>query len=71
MEMALLIHVHFAGTSFAGIPSELLERMVGMLNQLHLAVNVEHQFGGFGGPWEFNLRDLLRWCQLMTPTASQ
>lgn len=25
----------------------------------------ERQWGQKGGPWEFNLRDLFRWCQLM------
>lgn len=60
----------FAGTSFSGIPSALLTKMVDMLYELHLAVNIEHRFGGLGGPWEFNLRDLIRWCHLMTAKAS-
>lgn len=25
----------------------------------------EKKWGQKGGPWEFNLRDLFRWCQLM------
>ena len=54
-----------AGAAYSQIPGALLKRMVSLLNQLHVAVNTEHQFGGLGGPWEFNLRDLLRWCQLM------
>jgi midasin (ATPase involved in ribosome maturation) len=28
-------------------------------------VTVEKKWGQKGGPWEFNLRDLFRWCQLI------
>lgn len=28
-------------------------------------MTVEKKWGQIGGPWEFNLRDLFRWCQLM------
>lgn len=38
--------------------------MVAFLADLHHAANVTCSFGAAGGPWEFNLRDLLRWCQL-------
>ena len=27
---------------------------------------VDYSWGQRGGPWEFNLRDLFRWCDLMT-----
>lgn len=26
---------------------------------------VEGRWGQRGGPWEFNLRDLFRWCELL------
>ncbi len=38
--------------------------MVAFLGDLHRAANVRRTLGAAGGPWEFNLRDLLRWCQL-------
>lgn len=38
--------------------------MATFLADLHHAANVARTFGAAGGPWEFNLRDLLRWCQL-------
>lgn len=28
-------------------------------------MTVEKKWGQKGGPWEFNLQDLFRWCQLM------
>ena len=46
------------------MPRELLTRMVLLLDDLHCKTNVERAFGGAGSPWEFNLRDLLRWCHL-------
>lgn len=33
--------------------------------QIDNEVMVEKKWGQKGGPWEFNLRDLFRWCQLM------
>jgi len=33
--------------------------------QLYQETVVEHGWGQKGGPWEFNLRDLFRWCDLM------
>lgn len=33
-------------------------------------VSVERKWGQIGGPWEFNLRDLFRWCQLMQTDQS-
>lgn len=38
--------------------------MVAFLANLHHSANVKRTLGAAGGPWEFNLRDLLRWCQL-------
>ena len=41
------------------------QRMIHFLGRLHVAANVDRRLGSVGGPWEFNLRDLLRWCQLL------
>ncbi len=41
-----------------------LRRMIALLAVLHDGASVGRTFGAAGGPWEFNLRDLLRWCQL-------
>jgi midasin len=37
----------------------------------HLEQEIVHKrrFGSQGGPWEFNLRDILRWLQLLSSTA--
>jgi hypothetical protein len=46
------------------LPSSVLGSMVHTIEALHDAVNVKCAWGAAGGPWEYNLRDLLRWCQL-------
>uniref|UniRef100_A0A8C4LI47 Midasin n=1 Tax=Equus asinus asinus TaxID=83772 RepID=A0A8C4LI47_EQUAS len=50
-----------ASTLFPAIDKNVVKKMVAFNNQ----VTVEKKWGQKGGPWEFNLRDLFRWCQLM------
>ena len=45
--------------------------MVAFLESMHVGANVQRSFGGAGGPWEFNLRDLLRWCYLAEGAVPQ
>jgi midasin len=54
-----------------GVPPSILDNMVAFLSALQAAANERPQagrppFAAAGGPWEFNLRDLLRWCDLLT-----
>ena len=32
---------------------------------MHKSVVEERRFGRKGSPWEFNVRDMMRWCQLL------
>ncbi|KAG7275418.1 hypothetical protein CRUP_030903 [Coryphaenoides rupestris] len=50
---------------FPNIDKEIISKMVEFSNTLVQEVNVDRKWGQRGGPWEFNLRDLFRWCQLM------
>ncbi|KAG9045124.1 hypothetical protein FS837_006982 [Tulasnella sp. UAMH 9824] len=50
---------------FPEYPSESLHRMITFNARLHEEVMVRRSFGREGSPWEFNLRDLLRWLALM------
>ena len=62
-----------AGVLHPRLPAATLQRMIAFLAALHDGANVQRSFGTAGGPWEFNLRDLLRWCQLAeaaVPAAS-
>ena len=48
-----------------GIGLETLTQMVQFNEHLNQQVLIEKQWGNTGSPWEFNLRDLFRWCDLM------
>ncbi|XP_077018521.1 midasin isoform X2 [Tamandua tetradactyla] len=54
-----------ASTLFPAIDKNIVKKMVAFNNQVDHEVTVEKKWGQKGGPWEFNLRDLFRWCQLM------
>ncbi len=47
---------------------EILTRCVTFLS---LLVHRDRRIGAHGGPWEFNLRDVLRWLRLLTPSDRQ
>ena len=53
-----------AGSLHPCIPADCLANMVSFLKALHEGANTLRSFASAGGPWEFNLRDLLRWCDL-------
>uniref|UniRef100_V5GS24 Midasin n=1 Tax=Kalmanozyma brasiliensis (strain GHG001) TaxID=1365824 RepID=V5GS24_KALBG len=42
-----------------------LQQMIRFNFELHHEVVVRHSFGRIGAPWEFNLRDLMRWLDLL------
>jgi midasin len=67
-----------------GLPAKLINKMINLLSAMQLASSsssmMEAQaagsgqtrpFAAAGGPWEFNLRDLLRWCELLCLFAAQ
>ena len=45
------------------IGTELVNKMVQFSSSLEKEIVVKKAWGQCGAPWEFNLRDLLRWCQ--------
>nr|XP_054753628.1 midasin-like [Lytechinus pictus] len=47
------------------IDRDILLKMVEFSNRLYRKTMIEGRWGQRGGPWEFNLRDLFRWCDLM------
>ncbi|XP_016427493.1 midasin-like [Sinocyclocheilus rhinocerous] len=63
--------MQFIGDSiFPNIDNVIISKMVQFSNRLVQEVTVERKWGQIGGPWEFNLRDLFRWCQLMQTDQS-
>lgn len=47
------------------IPKSILVKMIGFNARLYHETMIAHSYGNSGAPWEFNLRDILRWCELM------
>lgn len=49
---------------FSKIPKDLIEKMVKFNGKVNEELS-KRNFGHKGAPWEFNLRDLSRWCELL------
>ncbi|KAF3702507.1 Midasin Dynein-related AAA-ATPase MDN1 MIDAS-containing protein [Channa argus] len=63
--------MEFIGNSiFPNIDKKIIGKMVEFSNRLVQEVCVERRWGQKGSPWEFNLRDIFRWCQLMQADQS-
>uniref|UniRef100_A0A8C0HJP3 Midasin n=1 Tax=Chelonoidis abingdonii TaxID=106734 RepID=A0A8C0HJP3_CHEAB len=52
-------------TLFPAIDKNIIAKMVAFNNKIDQEVMAQKKWGQKGGPWEFNLRDLFRWCQLI------
>lgn len=59
-----------ADSIFPTIDKKIIAKMVEFSNRLVQEVCVERRWGQKGSPWEFNLRDMFRWCQLMLADQS-
>uniref|UniRef100_K7FQC1 Midasin n=1 Tax=Pelodiscus sinensis TaxID=13735 RepID=K7FQC1_PELSI len=58
--------MEFIGNAlFPAIDKNIIAKMVAFNNKIDQLVMVQKKWGQKGGPWEFNVRDLFRWCQLM------
>lgn len=56
---------------FPSIAAPTLRHMVTFNERLHHETMVAHSFGHKGAPWEFNLRDILRWCELILSSREE
>lgn len=56
---------HICNHLYPTIPEATLQRMIEFNSCLHEEVVVKKTFGTDGQPWEFNLRDILRWASLL------
>ncbi len=50
---------------------EEIESLTQCVTSLSHLVHHDLRIGSHGGPWEFNLRDILRWLHLLTPSSRQ
>ncbi|ABN66318.2 large protein with a conserved N-terminal domain, a central AAA ATPase domain composed of 6 tandem AAA protomers, and a C-terminal M-domain midas sequence motif-containing protein [Scheffersomyces stipitis CBS 6054] len=47
------------------IPSDVCSKIIDFMSKLEEQVVIKKNWGSSGGPWEFNLRDTLRWLELL------
>ncbi|KAG2527895.1 hypothetical protein JM18_003447 [Phytophthora kernoviae] len=60
------LHCPFVGVAASTITGQtLLERMIGFNRAVHEDTMVNCRYGRLGAPWEFNLRDVFRFCDLL------
>lgn len=50
----------------SSVSADTIRRMIKFISNLETTIIVERAFGSQGSPWEFNLRDTLRWLHLLT-----
>ncbi|GFR95376.1 midasin [Elysia marginata] len=63
--------VFIACAIYPEFPTDMLTAMVDFNSQLHEETMVKKSWGSKGSPWEFNLRDLFRWCDLLKANQPQ
>lgn len=54
-----------AGKRYTDIPSNTVQNMIRFVSNLDYETSILKSFGSHGSPWEFNLRDSLRWLELL------
>jgi midasin len=55
---------------FPAVNDAQIASLTTFVHKLETDVVQRHRFGALGNPWEFNLRDTIRWLQLQTKTDS-
>ncbi|XP_073126022.1 midasin isoform X2 [Henckelia pumila] len=58
-------YVSICHSLFPTIERSLLMKLVAFNERLHQETMVYHKFGQQGSPWEFNLRDVIRSCEII------
>ena len=53
-----------ATAQFPSVPPEVMQKMIDFNDRVQRDID-SRLYGQHGSPWEFNLRDIFRWCQLM------
>lgn len=58
-------YLSICSSRFQSIPRSLLLKLVLFNKRLHKEIVVYRKFAQDGSPWEFNLRDVTRSCQIL------
>lgn len=54
-----------AGKRYPNVPQDTIQKMIRFVSALDYETSIRKSFGSHGSPWEFNLRDSLRWLELL------
>lgn len=54
-----------AGKRYPNLSLETIQKMIRFVSALDYETSIRKSFGSHGSPWEFNLRDSLRWLELL------
>lgn len=52
------------------VPTSLLSKLIEFNSHLYEDTMLLHKYGQEGSPWEFNLRDVIRACQIIEGEGS-
>ncbi|XP_040935632.1 midasin isoform X2 [Gossypium hirsutum] len=65
-------YLFICSSLYPSIPCPVLSNLISFNKRLHEDTMLHHKFAQNGSPWEFNLRDVLRSCQILqgTPVGS-
>ncbi|PWA97505.1 hypothetical protein CTI12_AA028730 [Artemisia annua] len=58
-------HLFICRSLHPSVPECLLKKLIAFNKRLYEDTMVNHKFGQSGSPWEFNLRDIIRSCQII------
>ena len=57
--------IHICQSVYPQFSTEMIQLMIKFNSEIFNKTMILHQFGQQGAPWEFNLRDIFRWCNLI------
>ncbi|KAI7735791.1 hypothetical protein M8C21_000553, partial [Ambrosia artemisiifolia] len=58
-------HLFICSSLYPSIQVPLLSKLIAFNKRLYEDTMIHHKFGQSGFPWEFNLRDIIRSCQII------
>uniref|UniRef100_A0A2P2MUR2 Midasin n=1 Tax=Rhizophora mucronata TaxID=61149 RepID=A0A2P2MUR2_RHIMU len=64
-ELAEDDYLFISSSLYPSIPRPVLSKLILFNKRLHEEIMLYHKFAQNGSPWEFNLRDVLRSCQII------
>ncbi|KAK1434225.1 hypothetical protein QVD17_11144 [Tagetes erecta] len=64
-ELEVEDHIFICSSLYPSIDGDLLSKLINFNKRLNEDTMINHKFGQSGSPWEFNLRDVVRSCQMI------